>query len=204
MNAASETYPTQAQTGTMANWSLGAITGGSVAETVGGIAAVVLTILALLKVIPVELTAIAAIVVGAALFCEGGTIASAYRRALFRGGQSQTTAEIGGGITVEFLAGLAGLVLGILALFLNVGATLLAAAVIVLGAAMLVSSRLPTGRDEAAATPANGQAMIGLAAVILGILAFGSASSIVLIEVALLCLGVGVLMTGSFHGLARG
>ena len=40
-------------------------------------------------------------------------------------------------------------------------------------------------------------------AVILGILAFVASSPFVLLEVALLCLGVGVLMAGSFQGLSR-
>ena len=196
MNGSSEVYPTQGQTGTASSWSLKAITGGSMAEAVGGVAAIVLAILALVGIIPRELVPIATIVIGAAFFCEGGTMAAAYRRTLSRG-------TAGGGITVEFLAGLAGIVLGILALFLNLTTSLLGAALIVLGAAMLLSIRLPGVTSEAASTPDGSQVLIGLAAVVLGILALAGLGSMVLIEVGLLCLGVGVLTAGTFHGLSR-
>jgi hypothetical protein len=95
----------------------------------------VLAILALVGILPRELTSVAAIAVGAAFFCEGGTLAAAYRRTLSR-------SVIRAGITAEFLAGLAGIVLGILALFLDLTMSLLGAAIIVFGATMLLSVRL--------------------------------------------------------------
>src|SRR5579862_8688911 len=134
-------YPAQAPAQAQperTSWAVGI--GGSMAEALGGIASVALAIIALVGVIPKELTAIATIVLGAAFFCEGGTIAAAYRQLLSGWGVARQ-GSFSGGMTVEFMAGVAGIVLGILALFLNFGATLLGAASIVFGAAMLLSSQ---------------------------------------------------------------
>ena len=70
MNGTSETYPAQAQPRDR-SWSSKAVAGGGVAEALGGIAVIVLAIVSLARIIPVELAAIASIVLGAAFFCEG-------------------------------------------------------------------------------------------------------------------------------------
>jgi hypothetical protein len=193
--------------------------GGSLAEALGGVATVILAILALVGVVPKELAAIATIVLGGAFFCEGGTLAAGYRRVLSR---TQGATEIGSGMSVEFLAGLTGIVLGILALFLNFTPALLGAAVIVFGAATLLSSRTisrlagataGTMREgqtiqgswqefaaDAVSASAGSQVLIGVAAIVLGIISLAGQSSTVLIEVALLTLGFGVMMVGSLYG----
>lgn len=210
-------YPAQAPAQAQPERTSGAIgIGGSMAEALGGIASVALAIIALVGVIPKELTAIATIVLGAAFFCEGGTIAAAYRQLLSRWGVARQ-GSFSGGMTVEFMAGVAGIVLGILALFLNFGATLLGAASIVFGAAMLLSSQAlsrvswlsasykaePQVQEfarESATASAGGQILVGLAAIVLGILAVAGLNSMILIEVSVLCLGVGVLLVGTVFG----
>jgi hypothetical protein len=181
--------------------------GGSVAEALGGVGTIVLAILALLGIVPKELTAIATIVLGAAFFCEGGTVAAGYRRAMPR---PEGRVDLSGATTVEFLAGLTGIVLGILALFVNFTPALLGSAVIVFGAATLLSSRTVSrlsgpvgGQDiaaEAISASAGSQIMIALGAIVLGILALAGLASAVLIEVALLILGFAVMMVGALYG----
>jgi hypothetical protein len=214
MNGASQTYPTQPATGEK-SWSLKTMAGGSIAEALGGVAAVVLAILALVGIAPTLLAAIATIVLGAAFFCEGGTIAAGYRRVL---SGFENRIDMSGGMTVEFLAGLTGIVLGILAFFTNFTGALLGSAVIVFGAAMLLSSRTISRLAWSSARPADGQSswqqvageaasasagsqvMIGLGAIVLGILALAGLTSAVLINVALLSLGFGVMMVGTLFG----
>ncbi len=115
-------------------------------------------------------------------------------------------------MSVEFLAGMAGIVLGILALFVTAANYLLAPAVIVFGAAMLLSTRTlsrlswmeassnTAGSQEFVAGATGGHLLIGLAAIVLGILALVGLSPIILIDVAFICLGFGVLVVGSAYG----
>ena len=77
----------------------------------------VLAILGLAGVVPMYMAFIATIVLGVALLFEGWALASRYSKLLSEmGGGLLTATELGGGITAEFLAGAAGVALGILAL----------------------------------------------------------------------------------------
>jgi hypothetical protein len=188
---------------------------GGFVDALGGIATIVLAIIGLSGVHPEVLVSISTIVFGAALLIEGGAMLSEFAHI-------ETTSEAnvgsGGGMSALFMVGVAGIVLGVLAL-LGVHAVLLTAvAVIAFGAALLISSSavwsLLTSRSvatrfqarapmvksiasEVAAGSAGVQAMTGLAVVVLGILAVCGVYTMPLTLVALLAAGASLLLTGS-------
>lgn len=199
-----------------------AATYGGVVDAIGGVATVVLAIIALSGINQPMLAAIATIVFGAALLIQGGTMLTEYTKLIFPAGAIDPAEDIvgGGGLSALFLVGAAGIVLGILALINIVPQTLTAAAVIAFGSAMLLSSNSVwhlyrakhawrqlevaqsfSGGEILAGEMASGSAAIqclsGLAAIVLGILAVTGANPPVLTLVALLILGATVLLTGS-------
>src|SRR5215510_4235141 len=95
---------------------------------------VVLSILGIAGVFPTYLAAVAVIGLGAILLFQGATVVLHYGELLYEAG----AAEVSRGITTEFLAGMAGIVLGVLALVGIVPATLLSAAVIIYGGTLLL------------------------------------------------------------------
>ncbi len=156
---------------------------------------------------------ITAIVLGAALFLQGGLVAAEYNEILskFEGGPY---AEFGGGLGAETLAGISAIVLGILALFGLDPQNLMSVAAIVLGAGLVLSSgvalRLNSVRieiskgsetaktvaREAVSAAAFTQIFIGLGAIILGVLALLYISPTTLSLVAMLGVGVSTLISG--------
>lgn len=117
---------------------------------------------------------------------------------------------VDGSLTAEFLGGLAGVVLGILALFRMVPDTLLATALLVYGATLLLSSFGNTAaawRSASFAQPAmesmtarqiptahSGHLLVGLGSVVLGILAVIGLAPVTLILVGLLSLAAAMLL----------
>lgn len=199
-----------------------AATYGGLVDAVGGVATIVLAIIALSGVNQPVLAAIATIVFGAALLIQGGTMLTEYTKLIFPPGAVDPTEESvgGGGIPALFLVGAAGIVLGVLALLEIVPHTLMAAAIIAFGGALLLSSnsvwhlyrakqamhrggvtQTHSGGEILAGEMASGSAAIqclaGLAAIVLGILAVTGINPMVLTLVALLVLGATVLLTGS-------
>lgn len=193
-----------------------AATYGGFVDALGGIATIVLAIIALSGVKPDVLVSIATIVFGAALLIQGGAILSEFA-------QTEPTPESnaiagGGGLSALFLVGIAGIVLGVLAL-LGIHATVLTSvAVIAFGSALVISSsavwQLLTSRSvamrfqartamvrfvasEVAAGSAGMQAMAGLAVIVLGILAVCGIYTGPLTLIALLVAGAAILLTGS-------
>ncbi len=193
----------------LAQW----VESGSTIEALGGVAAVVLAIVGLADIAPASMVAIAAIVLGAALFLQGGLVAAEYNEILtkFEGGPY---AEFGGGLGAEALAGISAMVLGILALFGLDAQHLMATAAIVLGAGMVLSSGVASrlnsvkieiskgseqakvAAHEAVSGASLTQIFIGLGAVILGVLALLEISPGVLTLVAMLGLGASTLLSG--------
>ena len=179
----------------------------SLGETGGGIALIVLSILALAKMEPMLLDAIAVILAGIALLIEDGSLSSTYAGALSYapayGRQSSTAPD---GVNAGTLAGISGIVLGILAILGIAPVTLTAVAIIIFGAAVLFdfaaraqimalrmvnreSSEQSAKLALAAASSSNTSAMlVGVALITLGILALAGLTTI-LITVALLGLG---------------
>jgi hypothetical protein len=195
---------------------------GGFADAVGGIVTIVLAILGLANIAPETIIPIATIVFGVALLIQGGTLLSEYARLIFpSGAPSSSTGQFGGGsLAAVFLAGAGGIVLGILAL-LGINPTVLtSAAIIAFGAALMLSSNsvwnlyhlrreslsaqqhsTASGSEvlanEMAIGSAGMQALAGLAAIVLGILALAGNNPAVLALVALLALGATLILTGS-------
>ncbi len=195
--------------------------GGSMIEAVGGAGAVVLAILGLAGVAPFLLAAIATIAVGTALLFEGGTIASRVLRDTDFG-SAHVDPELTGGLSAEGIAGLAGIVLGILALIrVGGGGALLNVSPIVIGAGMLfgtgaalrissarasnltggVADRSASITHDALSAAAGAHALVGIGAVVLGILALIGEAPLTLVLVSMLALGAVVLLSGSAIGV---
>ncbi len=193
------------------------VAGGSVLELVGGAGAAVLAVLALAGVLPLAFAAIATIAVGAALLFEGGSIVSRYAQLEAETARDTrlSNTSLGSGMAAESLGGIAGIVLGILALLGVSPVVLLASAAIAVGAALLVGteavSRLNAleiqgGQEpdrahritrQAVTAASGGQVLAGIGAAVLGILALLSIEPLTLVLVALLTLGVSSLLSGS-------
>ncbi len=197
-----------------------AATYGGFVDAIGGIATVVLAIIALSGIHQPTLAAIAIIVFGAALLIQGGTMLTEYTKLMFPAGAVQVQEGAGGGLPALFLVGASGIVLGVLALLGIASGILISCAVIAFGAALLVSSnsvwhlyrakqssqQMLTGRTlsggeilagEMASGSAAVQCISGVAAIVLGILAVSGIYTEVLTLVALLVMGATVLLSGS-------
>ena len=197
------------------DWAIGAGTVTPLSESVAAIAVIVLAVLGMVDVVPEAMMAIATIVVGAAILLQGAQTVGEYTRLIGAGaGALAVSSTWGGGVTLEFLSGGVGIVLGILALFSNTP-TLAPAALIVFGATLLlngaiVAQKASTTGASAAASP-QGQAaeaiaaqmatvtsgaemMIGIAAIVLGILALVPIHAAILTLVGLLAVGAALLV----------
>jgi hypothetical protein len=198
--------------------SIKVVAGGSITEAACGAGTVVLAIIGLAGVLPGYLASVATIVFGAALLAQGGAIAARYARLLREAAPTEwdTRTEIGAGMGSEFLAGAAGVVLGILGL-LGIGtATLVPIAVIVFGGALLLGSsaaadlgtlsapaeheRFAHIARQATVAASGAQVLLGIAAIVLGIIALVGIDPVVVTLVALLALGASVLFSGTAIG----
>ncbi len=196
---------------------------GGFVDAAGGIVTIVLAIVGLSGTAPQMMVSIATIVFGAALLIQGGAMLSEYAQIMSP--QAPTSAQFGGGsLSAVFLAGAAGIVLGILALLGINPPVLTSAAIISFGAALVFSSNTVwhlhsvkraalTTSPQTSASPATAasemlanemafgsatmQALAGLAAIVLGIIALGGGNATVLPLVALLALGGTLILTGS-------
>lgn len=197
---------------------------GGALDAFGGIATAALAIVALAGWNPELLADVATIVFGAALLIQGGTLLSEYSQVFSPAAALQTASDAfaGDGLAAMFPVGIAGIVLGILALLGIASYTLTAIAVIAFGAALMLSAQsvrklyrlqaaarqtsfgAVTAREylagETAAGSAGLQFLAGVAAVVLGIIAVaitGVGRNEVLTLVALLVVGVTNIISGS-------
>jgi hypothetical protein len=195
------------------------LAGAGTGELVGGSGALVLSILALAGIIPIMLLPIAGLCVGGALMFEGGTIASRFRELLGKLDNRIDMAELGGGLSAEFLGGAAGVVLGILALLGLHPLVLMSASAIVYGGALVIGSGVTAemksltvpGEDshpraqliarEAISAAAGLRVLAGLGSITLGILGIVSVGpEMPLALVAFLGLGGTLLLSGTAIG----
>jgi len=194
------------------------LAGGSLSEVIGGAAAVVLAILALAGVLPESLAAIAIIALGAAMMFKGGAVAARLaelNQELMTGTAEE--AELAGGMTAETMTGIAGIVLGILALLGVAPMALMAVSLLVFGGGLLFASaanselnELRIGGDasyrerkvlHASVSVASGsEVLVGLGAAVLGILALVGLAPLTLTLVGLLSIGASVMFAGSALG----
>lgn len=176
--------------------------------------AVVLSILGLAGIFPNDLAAITVIALGVVLGCQGTNVVLRYTELLYEAGATPNprAMEVGRGITAEFLGGLAGVVLGILALLRIAPMTLMSAAVITYGGTLLLTSSesvlltLPGKEDEIlhqlmhsmGRASASAQVLTGLGALALGILGLVGIAPTIMILVALQATGTSMLLRSSF------
>ncbi len=168
-------------------------------EAVGAFATIALAIVGLAGVFSSTMAAIATIVIGAAILIESGSFGAA--SVAVHSDVGTRTFEAAEGMSAHFLGGITAIVLGILALLGVASGTLLAVAVLALGASLLTGSlntQMFVGSYHA--RPFGGMVLIGLAGVVLGILAVIGLDPLTLVLVGLLCFGVGALFSGSSLG----
>ena len=195
--------------------TLSALAGGATVEALGGLAAVVLVVIALADILPFTLTAVASLCIGAALLAEGAAIAGRWSHLInLTGADRNARSELGGGVSAELLGGLCVITLGVLALVGVAPTVVLPVAVLVGGAALLIGTSavsrlsmlrilpgvapergLNMGREQVSAA-AGLQAIVGIAAITLGILALIGFAPAILTMVGLLCLGVSEMISG--------
>jgi hypothetical protein len=188
---------------------------GGFVDALGGIATIVLAVIGLAGVRSVDLLSIATVVFGAALLIQGGAMLSEYASIEVADTGASTG---GGGLASLFGVGVAGIVLGVLALLGVRSGILDSVAAIAFGGALIISASsvwaLLTSRSvasrfesrntmlqrvaaEIAAGSSGVQAMAGLAAIVLGILAVAGINTEPLALIALLVAGAAIVMTGS-------
>ncbi len=175
--------------------SLKAIEGDVILESIGAVATIALAIVGLAGVLSTTMAAIATIVLGAAIWIEGRAFAANHSEAAFSEGSVARTLALSEGLAAEFLGGLTGIVLGILALLGVAPHTLLPVATLVLGATFLLSG--------VAAVGSSSQSLMGLSAVVLGLLAVVGYNPMMLILAALACLGASALLHGAATSARR-
>jgi hypothetical protein len=191
---------------------------GLLTEGAAGIAAIVLAILGLAGVSTGVLASITVIVIGVGLLVQGFNTGAEQARAT---PIANRVPEFGAEVMVSFIAGVAGIVLGILALIGIRAPDLVPAALIVFGGALLlagatsgpvVSNSLMASSTqqggEVVSVSYNGspasrglQILIGIAAIVLGILSLIFMASWVLVLVGMLAVGAALLMiSATFSG----
>jgi hypothetical protein len=195
-----------------------AVAGGSSLVMLAGLASIVLVILSFIGVLRIPLAAVATIVIGAGLFFQGLAITRRHdqiREELAAAGNTKAAQGIGSGMTVELIAGIIGIVLGIVALLGGVPHALLAISVIAFGVALILGGPLTTRLDDlnvassrAEGAPLGGsrkvvrtasglEVLIGIAAVVLGVLALiAFTHNFMLILVGLIITGAALAFSG--------
>ena len=189
---------------------------GGFIDALGGIATIVLAIIGLSGIKSGVLVSISTIVFGVALLVQAGALLSEFSQTETAQGSDVGTGY--GGLSALFLVGIAGIVLGVLALLDIHASVLTAAAVTAFGVALVISSwavwqsltspliaarfrtHAPMVRliaSEVAAGSAGLQAIAGLAVIVLGILAVCGIYTVPLTLTALLVSGASIVMTGS-------
>lgn len=190
--------------------------GVTIDQTIGGLALIVLGILALADINPMLLNAIATIVGGVALLVVSAGLGLELSRALTAStGHSLNANEAGAGLNAGVLGGIAGIVLGILALLNVATAELVAIALIVFGGSVLFdylttvqvralkmmsgegSERSSQLAVSVASSTNMGTMMAGVALITLGILALSGIAGSILVSVALLGLGAYLFLEAS-------
>lgn len=194
--------------------SLVEFTGASILQGIASLGAIAVAIVGLCGIEPLLMLSIATLVIGVALLVSGRTVA-VRESELFPGVETTYSEEIiGGGMALDSFAGLAGIVLGVLALVGIDSRILLPAAAITFGGAMLLAggsvariSQLPMGefsRQQWSARQsmyvASGVDLLcGAGAIVLGILSLSGYDNVGLTLIAFLAIGcANLLMSFAF------
>lgn len=198
---------------------LGTKLGRSGIGIIGGIAGLVLAIIALAGTYRMDLAAIATIAIAVAFLFEGAAVVADYNAVMSSSETTVEKTEFVGGISAEMLAGATGIVLGVLSLLGIISNELIPVAVIVYGASLVIGAgvvsqledhklnraKTKTGNAakfefEAAGIAAGTQILVGLAAIVLGIIALSHVNALQLSIIGLLVIGAGMLLSNSAIG----
>ena len=190
---------------------------GSAAEALGGAAAAVLALVGLTGTASVNVAAVACITLGVVFLLGSGLFAAEYHKVVSDvGGTPWSAAEYGGGLGAQAIAGIAAIMLGILALLGIDPQIILSTTVLSLGAGLLLGSGVVarmarvhpengenadafTGRvsGQLASGASGSQSLIGFGAVLLGILGLLNFAPLLLVLTALLGIGLANFVSGS-------
>ena len=164
------------------------LTAGWSAGTGLALAAVILSAIGLASSHAATFAALAAICVGGAVLFEGAALGACMVKFPEERWQEGQKLEWGGGIIGKLVAGIVGIILGLLVLTGSAPPTLLSVAVLVFGAAFLFTSMVSIvpGTQEAA----------GAGAFLLGLIAVSGLHFLTLTLVALLGLGIIAIING--------
>jgi hypothetical protein len=194
------------------------ILSGALAETIAGASVLVITIIGLAGFMPMSMLAIATMGLGVSFLFEGGAVASRVSNLLSEVTEGRVDiAELGGGLSAEFIAGLGGITLGILALVNVVPMVLAPIAAIIFGGALVMGSgvkarinHLTISQEEhklvreiarqALIAVSGVEILVGLGAIALGILAILQINPVVLGLVAVLSVSGMLLLGGTAIG----
>jgi hypothetical protein len=195
------------------------ILGGALAETLTGAGVVVVSIIGLAGFMPIIMLSIATIGLGMSFLFEGGAVASRFSNLLSEATEDRVDiAELGGGLSAEFIAGFGGITLGILSLVGVAPRILTPIAAILFGGALVLGSGVKvrvnhltiSNRNEPklareiareALIAASGvEILVGMGAIALGILGILRILPVVLSLVAILSVSGMVLFSGTALG----
>jgi hypothetical protein len=188
---------------------------GLLSEGAAGIAAIVLAVIALAGISAPILAAIITIVIGVGLMVQAFNSAAEGSRAMSAGlAVNGPMTDIGGEVMVDCLTGITGIVLGVLALVGINAPHLIPVALIIFGGALLLGGAIamrPKAASVAPAAPGQVQVvsyqgsaavggmeiMVGIAAIVLGILSLIFMTSWVLVLVGFIAVGAALLMVST-------
>ncbi|MGH7582491.1 MAG: hypothetical protein ACREL5_04610 [Gemmatimonadales bacterium] len=180
------------------------IENGSIGETLASGLAVILGIIGIIGLFPGVADSIAGISAGLAVIIGSGALARRADRLI--GERTGAHREVRGGLNLTVFAGAAGAILGILALLGVSRYALLSVIPIVFGGGLLIASvvmarfeqllRIERGSD-AVFLASGAEALVGSAAVILGILALIGIAPLTLSLVGMIAIGAVLLLSGS-------
>jgi hypothetical protein len=190
----------------------GMLAGGSTLETLGGLAAVVLSVVGFQER-PIEMCAIATIAIGVALLSQGASIMARWGHTAAKlQGSKPDRNELVEGVSTEVFGGVVGIILGVIALIGIKPAVMLPVAALVFGGSLLLGGaaqpdlvylapeKNPSyARATFRAIQASGSIMVlvGVAAAVLGILGLlGVGPPLSLSLVAMLSIGFALLFAG--------
>jgi len=184
-----------------------AIVGAAWAEGLVGLGGAVLAVLGLVGILTAAFLPIAGLALGVSLLFEGYAVTNRFLKYLEAASNKRVEiSTLSSGASIESLAGLAGIALGILAL-LNVSPLLLPVAAIIYGAAMILGGgvtssmngqllRLTSETEEfkvlagrMMAVSSNLEVLVGIGVVTLGILALLGINSVPLTLIAFIAVG---------------
>ncbi len=190
--------------------------GGSLAESIAAGAAIVLSLIALSGIMREVMLPIAVLTLGAAFLLEGGAVSMRLFKLLSEASEERLDkADVGIGVTAEFLGGVTGIVLGILSLMSQSPMILLPVAVIVYGGTLILSSGMTMRLNDIEIEGISGterfkkiaheittaavgvEFLLGLSALILGIIGLTGPYSVTLSLVATLLIGISGFVTGA-------